>query len=40
MLVGADADVIDPAIPVIPSTYLSRFAKKCQIPIEPPVSAG
>jgi hypothetical protein len=30
----------DSSFSVIPSKYLSRFAKKCQIPIEPPVSAG
>src|SRR5689334_23416220 len=42
MLVGTDADVIDPddfAISFRPSTYLSRLGKKCQMPIEPPVSA-
>jgi len=39
--VGADADVVDAdgvAISLSPSTYVSRLLKKCQMPIEPPVS--
>jgi len=39
MLVGADADMIDPRrsrpSPFRPSMYLSRLGKKCQMPIEP-----
>jgi hypothetical protein len=43
LLVGADADVIEPTAPAISfsvSTYLSRFGKKCQMWMDPPVSVS